>query len=96
MEISVKMRNSFYSLVENDKDTLFDLKSLEKNPENFNLWITLGKKLFDLKKYEPALECFNNASKLNPNSAIVAQYKGQALLTICSNIQKLWRHLTNP
>ena len=58
MKIDDKLLNKMYTLVRHDKRTLLEIQSLEKNPENVDLWITIGKKMFNSKKYETSLECY--------------------------------------
>ena len=39
---------------------------LKQDPENANMWCSLGVALIELKKYDEAAEKFEKATKLNP------------------------------
>ena len=70
-----------YGLAERDKDILPEIQNLEKDSLNFNLWLTIGRKLLETKNFEPALECFDNAILLGSDMPDGWYYKGQTLLS---------------
>ena len=60
-------------------------KSLElclDNDKDSNTWASKGNTLLGLQRYEEAIECYNNALKLNENNPIVLNNKGVAYMEL--------------
>ena len=78
VQINDEILTILYGLAERDKNILPDIQKLEKDPENFFLWISFGNRLAKTKNFESALECFDNAVHLKSNIPDAWYYRGQA------------------
>ena len=79
VKINDEILTILYGLAERDKNILPDIQNLEKESQNFSLWISLGRKLIESKNLESALECFDNAIQLRSDLPDGWYYKGQTL-----------------
>ena len=79
MKINDEILTILYGLAERDKNIFPDIQNLEKDSQNFSLWISLGRKTIGSQKFKSALECFDNAIQLRSNLPDAWYYKGQTL-----------------
>lgn len=50
--------------------------------ENYNSYVNQGIALFKIKKYEEAIECYDEAIKINSSSSDVYIHKGDAVFQL--------------
>ncbi len=67
----------------NGKTTDFELESYEKaleiDPSYEKAWFAMGWALFDIGKYEEAIECFDKTLEINPENKEAAAKRQEAL-----------------
>ena len=60
----------------------FISKILEENPRDVALWNVKGFMLYELGRYEEALECFDKILEIDPKFVIAWYYKGCTFLML--------------